>query len=118
MEARDGENDLTPLHWAVHRGHDATIELLISKGASIETKQSTSLFTPLITAAISGYAKIMQLLLAHGANLHSRAVSQRIPLHYAAARRHFDTIRQLLNNNNNTIIKSSDTIVNLKDGQH
>ena len=60
-------DDWTPLTRAADKGHMKMIELLLSRGASIN-KPSGDL-TPLFFAARSGHTQIVKFLIKHGAKL-------------------------------------------------
>ena len=59
-KASDGQ---TPLHWASKSGHLETAQLLLEKGANINTADKAGL-TPLHLASQNGHVKVAQLLAA------------------------------------------------------
>ena len=60
------------MHWAVLRGHEQVVELLIKSGANVnaEAKQ----LTPMHMAARDGYQGIVELLAKNGANLNTQDI--------------------------------------------
>jgi ankyrin repeat protein/beta-lactamase regulating signal transducer with metallopeptidase domain len=84
----------TPLHGAVSNGHKGVVDLLIAKGAGVNTKDNYG-ETPLRIAAIHGRKDIMELLIAKGAKVN--AVNGHIaPLHDAASFGHKDVVELLI----------------------
>jgi ankyrin repeat protein len=62
---------MCPIHWAVLRGHEACVRILLDKGADIDV-MNTGLNTPLLLAVCKGYDSIARLLLDKGADLFVR----------------------------------------------
>ncbi|KAK6356022.1 hypothetical protein TWF718_000395 [Orbilia javanica] len=62
----------TPLSYAAQWGHAAVVELLLSKGADWEVKNSYYGQTPLVQAAARGHAAVVELLLNKGAGLETQ----------------------------------------------
>lgn len=60
---------MTALHWAVFRGHELCVRLLIDRSADIDAYQK-GLNTPLLLAAAAGHETIARLLIEHGADIH------------------------------------------------
>lgn len=58
----------TPLSWAARRGNDAVVNLLIEKGAHVDSKDTDD-WTPLLWAAQSGNEAVVRLLLGKGADV-------------------------------------------------
>lgn len=75
-----------PLHLAAVNGDDATVELLLDKGAEVDAYDRTQFQgTALHFAAGGGHLGIMNVLLAKGANIEARALdTQATPFHIAA----------------------------------
>jgi uncharacterized protein YecT (DUF1311 family) len=67
IESRD-KYSLTPLHEAVASGHKDVVELLIARGANVNTTRRD--WTPLMAAASQGRTDLVALLIAHGANVN------------------------------------------------
>ena len=55
----------TPLHWAAYEGRKEVVELLVAKGADVNTKEEEG-YMPLDFAIISENTEIADLLLEHG----------------------------------------------------
>ena len=53
------------MHFAAYYGHEEIVELLISKGADVNTKTNLG-GTPLNEAAVNGHKEIADLLRKHG----------------------------------------------------
>jgi ankyrin repeat protein len=73
----------TPLSWAAQWGQEAIVQLLLEKGADLESKSNNGR-TPLSWAAEEGHEAIVQLLLKKGADLESKSNNGRTPLSWAA----------------------------------
>jgi hypothetical protein len=72
----------TPLLYAVERGHEAVVKLLLEKGAQLEPKGYAQ--APLLLAAKNGREAVVKLLLEKGAQLDSKDNYGRTPLSLAA----------------------------------
>ncbi|KAI0544071.1 hypothetical protein F4679DRAFT_577122 [Xylaria curta] len=74
--------NLTPLSWAAEKGYLQVMQLLIEKGADIESRdrRDSSGWTPLLWAARNGNLEIVQLLIEHGANVESKDDYNQTPL--------------------------------------
>ena len=77
----------TALHKAAASGHSDAVQLLLSKGASIEAMNSFN-DTPLHLAARKGYTSIMELLLTDGASGQAMDEDNSTLLHHAASSGH------------------------------
>ncbi|VUZ44574.1 unnamed protein product [Hymenolepis diminuta] len=62
------QNDLPPIHAAIHKGYQKILEILCDNGADIEIRNSRD-FTPLITACLESNIPAVQYLLKIGANM-------------------------------------------------
>ena len=78
----------TPLHYAVDGGYKEVAELLINKGADVQSKDKCG-ESALHTAAIRGYEDIAELLIANGADVNAKDRSDRTPLHKAVTFFHY-----------------------------
>jgi ankyrin repeat protein len=72
------------------------VQLLLQKGADIDSKDSGYHQTPLSLAAWSGRAAVVQLLLKKGADVDSTSYYGRTPLSYAAESGHAAVVKLLL----------------------
>jgi hypothetical protein len=73
----------TPLMWASMRGFDATVELLLAKGADSETPNKDG-WTALVAAVWYGHVSACRVLLKHGASPSATAAND-VPLVVIAA---------------------------------
>ena len=91
------DQEVTALHLAAAGGHEDAVQLLLSKGASTETMNSSN-DTPLHLAARNGYTNIMELLLTNGASVEASLVDEDYSalLHRAASGGHNSTVQLLL----------------------
>ena len=71
--------DRTPLHVASSLGFDQMVELLISKGACIEAKDTQDC-TPLQMAIKTNRKEIVDLLLKHDAEINAKGFEGSTPL--------------------------------------
>jgi ankyrin repeat protein len=87
----------TLLHMAAFGGNAATTELLLRKGAALETRaKSKFLNTPLQAALLSGQYATAKILLDHGADALVRQSKGFTPLHEAALLGRTDLVQLLL----------------------
>lgn len=85
---------LSPLHLAAHYGDLPICELLIARGAEVNSELPTdggmwiynTRQTPLHHAAQSGDSEVVGLLVAHGAQVHAADSAKETPLHLATRR--------------------------------
>ncbi len=120
IEASDDSG--TPLRHAAKGGHEATVRLLLDRGASIEAWECGSRNTPLGEAPPeSGHEATVRLLLDRGANIEAREdYSGRTPLGQAAMGGHEAVVRLLLNRGANAKArdKLGKTLANHEQGYH
>jgi len=76
----------TPLSWAVEKGHEAVVALLLEKGAKLEAKSNYNYGrTPLLYATRDGHEAVVTLLLEKGAKLETKDKNyNQTPLLWAA----------------------------------
>lgn len=86
--------DATPLHWAAVRGFPCVAEVLLDRGAAVDTRDRDGC-TPLHQlgamanddqADDDGSYRTAEMLLAHGAAINAKDNSGNTPLHNAASR--------------------------------
>ena len=82
VNAKEAKNRITPLHWAAWRGRKEIAELLIAKGASLNTKNNDG-GTPLHNAAWKGHVEIAKLLIGKNADVNAKDVEWQTPLDWA-----------------------------------
>ena len=63
-------------------GHKEIVELLIAKGAEVNTKDMNGV-TPLYSAAGKGHREIAELLISKGADVNAKDRHGNTPLYYA-----------------------------------
>lgn len=73
---------LTPLHRAAQAGKDNVVELLLSKGATIDPTDPND-NTPLHWAVFSRQSNVMRTLIADKANLNIKGAGEKTALHLA-----------------------------------
>ena len=74
---------LTPLHFATREGHNEIAELLISRGADLNSKDESG-WTPLHWASRTGHKEVTELLISKGADVNAKDENGSNPLHQAA----------------------------------
>ncbi|KAF7546388.1 hypothetical protein G7Z17_g8463 [Cylindrodendrum hubeiense] len=86
----------TPLTYAAGKGQKAVVELLIDKGADLESKDKKEDRTPLSWAAFNGHDTVVKALHHNGADLESKDKKhRRTPLSWAAFRGHHVVVKAL-----------------------
>ena len=85
----------TALHNAAGQGHNDIVQLLLSRGASIEAMSSRNC-TPLHHAAWFGHTSTVELLLLKGASIEAMLKNNSTPLHLAAENGHTRIVQLLL----------------------
>ena len=103
----------TPLHNAACKGHYNICELLLEKGANIETKDHYKR-TPLHLASEAGQEEMVKVLIAKNANINALDEDKRTPLHHAAKKGHVKVIEVLLDNGAKTDLKDNNGDTPLK----
>ena len=85
----------TALHTAASGGYNDIVQLLLTKGASIEATDKYY-YTPLHYAAQFGHTSTVELLLTNGASIEVTDYMGSAPLHHAAQFGHTNTMELLL----------------------
>lgn len=100
---------LTPLFYAVRRGHEAIVQMLLELGSNpnVYVERWWMEPTPLHAAAMHGYTTICRLLLEHSADVETRNEHGYTPLLVAARWNHCETVALLLKQGAN--IQARDT---------
>lgn len=94
VEKRIGVKDRTPLHFAAIMGEEATIRLLVDKGASIDASGGWG--SPLYDAVDRGRLGAVKLLIDLGAAINGPEAIQSSPLIAAISRRYTDVAAFLI----------------------
>jgi ankyrin repeat protein len=84
IEAKDAEAGGSVLHFAVMKGKLPIIDLLVSRGADINSRTKTGT-TPLHTAVLYGQLQAVEYLAAKGADVNAQSASGTTPLRLAIA---------------------------------
>ena len=85
----------TALHHAASGGYNDIVQLLLSKGASIDVVDKDN-NTPLYFAGLFGHTSTMELLLSQGASIKATDKDNNTPLHRAARRGHTSIVELFL----------------------
>ncbi|KAL6832323.1 ankyrin repeat-containing domain protein [Trichoderma camerunense] len=96
LDEADDETGMTPLHWAVMRGHLPVVELLVNAGAQLEIKEKGRQMTVLGLAIYYQREDIFGVLLRRDANVHVSDKDGRTPLYYAVVWGELSIIQQLV----------------------
>jgi hypothetical protein len=98
VDGLDAERHLTPLFCAALAGHSEAVDLLIQRGADVNTV-STDGSTPLHASAFLGYEKTVSTLVEHGAKVNEANKRGETPLDNATVdegtTRYFASLLQL-----------------------
>ena len=89
-----------PLGMASGRGFTDIVELLIQKGAKIDT-QDTEKWTPLMFACQTGHENIVEILINNGANVNNKSKIGITPIYLAVKHDYFYIAKLLLDNGAN-----------------
>mmetsp|Transcript_33904 Transcript_33904/g.64797 ORF Transcript_33904/g.64797 Transcript_33904/m.64797 type:complete len:179 (-) Transcript_33904:459-995(-) len=92
----DGTSGYTPLHYAAREGQLECVNLLIERGANVDSKTRAGGATALHRAAYMGHTEIIKSLLRSGADPNSQDSDGETPLHKASSRGHASAVQELL----------------------
>jgi len=84
LEAKDPGTGASVLHYAVMRGNPEILQLLLERGADVNSRTKTGT-TPLHTAVLYNRYEVAEKLLAKGADLNAQSASGATPLALAIA---------------------------------
>ena len=98
LEVTDQKDGRTPLLWAIVKGHDAVVRVLLEYNANTEVRDNFYGYTPLSWACILGHETIVELLLANqSVNIDSaHSLGGRTALCWAAEEGHAGIVKLLL----------------------
>lgn len=82
LEAKDADAGGSVLHFAVMKGRLPIIDLLVTRGADINSRTKTGT-TPLHTAVVYGQLPVVEYLSARGADINAKSASGTTPLQLA-----------------------------------
>ena len=89
------QEDRFPLHVATLRGHSQAVELMLERGAEVDTKM-TRKQTPLMLAASNGHVDTIGVLLRYQANVDSSDADLFTPLMRAAFQGKIESVEALI----------------------
>lgn len=96
VDSETDSNHDTALTMACAGGHEELVELLITRGASIEHRDKKG-FTPLILAATAGHEKVVNTLLKQGAEIEAQSERTKdTPLSLACSGGRYEVVEILL----------------------
>jgi ankyrin repeat protein len=95
VHAKNPFRKQTPLHLAAANGRLKVAELLLAKGARVDTLDSQQM-QPLHSAAYGGHPELIELLLQQGANIEAVDISGSTPLFHAASGGNVKAVQTLL----------------------
>ncbi len=93
--AKGGVEQVTALHVAATKGHEAIVGILIGNGAKVDAQEKTGL-TPLMSASEQGHVVPAILLIDKGADPNMQDYAGNSPLLLAVANNHLDLARILI----------------------
>jgi len=86
------------LHVASQGGNKETVELLLAKGANIDSQHVHNGWTSLHYASFLGFNDLIQLLLDKGADINMKCVTSKSALHIASYQGNTEVVQLLLDN--------------------
>ena len=95
VDAEDGMNT-TPLIRAMHKGHLATAEVLLTIGADLTYRVLEFDMSPLDVAATVDHDNFVRLLIKHGADVNASSSNGCTALHFAAEKNNVAAIHVLV----------------------
>jgi ankyrin repeat protein len=95
VNAREGWNGQSPLHWAAAEGHGAVVEALIAGGADIRHRSNAGT-TPFLFAVRKGDVRSVKAFLDAGSDVNEKRVDLATPLLVAIINGHEDLVDLLL----------------------
>lgn len=95
----------TLLHTAAIEGYREICELLLQKGASIDSKNKMNQ-TPLHIAAKRNDLKLVELLISCKANVNAQDLDKNTPLHFSSYMGHHEIIQELFKGKPDTTLKN------------
>ena len=94
-EAKDAQAGASALHFAVMNGRMPVIDLLLSRGANVNSRTRNGT-TPLHTAVLYARMEVAEMLLDNGAEIDAASISGATPLALAKAARNQPVVQMLL----------------------
>ncbi|KUI62492.1 Serine/threonine-protein phosphatase 6 regulatory ankyrin repeat subunit B [Cytospora mali] len=90
------DNGLTPLHWAMKRGDQALVNLLVDEGEATVNALDKERRTPLFLGVLENQATVVNLLLHKTADANIADKNGRTALHHAAHNGNLEIVRILV----------------------
>lgn len=100
MEKHVDQEGRTPLMIAASKGYVPIMDLLVSKGALITTRDEKG-FSALSWACMNGHMQVIEWLLERGSDINGMDSLGRTPLSLAATESNAETVQLLINNGAN-----------------
>lgn len=100
------EMGLTPLIYAVSRGHRKVVELLLNKGADVNIQDNAG-YSPVHIAAFSGNKEMLEFLISKGANLNRKNETGVSALHDMAMQGQKEIVALLIDNGADFMMKDA-----------
>lgn len=94
LEIKDSGAGASPLHFAVMKGNRPIVELLVARGADVNSRTRNGT-TPLHTAVLYARLEIAEFLVGKGANVNAESVSGATPLALAVAAKNDPIVARL-----------------------
>lgn len=113
LEGEDGESALC---WAVRRGHEPLVKLLLEKGVDINAPDGWVDSTALHEAVKHGYENIVSILLEKGANVDPVETNYYTPLFYAIEYENEPIVKMLLERGADMNLEGSQDSPNYRPG--
>ncbi len=104
VNAVNGPDKWTPLHYAAAYGQEDACEFLIAHEANKEARTKRG-STPLHIAAMNGKYDVCEFLISKRVNKEPKEDRERTPLHIAASNGHLDICKLLINKKRNKVSK-------------
>jgi ankyrin repeat protein len=109
---QDPSDGMTALHWALKVKDERIAEKLIAtmkqKDEDLENKENKKQQSALLMAVDSGRDNAVMAILKKGADTKSKDSRKRTALHWAAVRRNVNVVRELLKENDKSIVDEVD----------
>ena len=96
---RSLETGITPLMWASRAGHLSTVQLLVNRGAKVDTFSDGvygANISALMYASLKGHLEVVNCLLEHRANVNARFEEGTTALMWAARNGHLRVMQRLV----------------------
>jgi ankyrin repeat protein len=89
------DQDGTALHYAAHKGHQSTVQVLLENGAD-PNEVNMNQWSASHLAAFGGHIQVLEVLAKSKANFRAKNKDGSTPLHMALRGRHMDVVKAIL----------------------